>query len=96
MEVRAYNESLVPYRPPPSRGRWSKGGEVNPQAPPPFIGCWPNYAVTIGASSNKSKIKKTIRKGKRITVGQNLIIQLSPSIGCNFRYKASSNYDIID
>ena len=30
MEVRAYNESLVLYRPPPSRGRWSKGGEVNP------------------------------------------------------------------
>ena len=46
MEVRAYNESLVLYRPPPSRGRWSKGGEVNPQAPPPFIGSWPNYAGT--------------------------------------------------
>ena len=62
MEVRAYNESLVPYRPPPSRSRWSKGGEVNPEAPPPFIVSWPNYAGTIGASSNKSKIKKTIKE----------------------------------
>ena len=67
-----------------------------PHLPPPIVGSWPNYAGTVGASSNKSKIKKTIRKGKRITVGQNLIIQLSPSIGCNFRYKALSNYDIID
>ena len=25
MEVRAYSESLVPYRPPPFRSRWSKG-----------------------------------------------------------------------
>ena len=33
----AYNESLVPYTAPLSLGRWSKGEEVNPQAPPPFI-----------------------------------------------------------
>ena len=62
MEVRAYSESLVPYRPPPFRSRWSKGGEVNPEAPPPLIGSWPNYAGTIGVSSNKSKIKKTIKE----------------------------------
>ena len=38
MGVRAYNESLVPYRPPQSCSRWSKWEEVNPQAPSSFIG----------------------------------------------------------
>ena len=42
------------------------------------------------------KAKKKDDQGKVITVGQNLIIQLSPSIGCNFVNKALSNYDIID
>ena len=60
MEVRAYNESLVPYTAPLSLGRWSKGEEVNPQAPPPFIDTWPNYASAKGSSSNKSK-GKTIK-----------------------------------
>ena len=38
MGVRAYNESLVPYRPPQSCSRWSRGEEVNLQAPSLFIG----------------------------------------------------------
>ena len=62
MEVRAYNESLVPYTAPLSLGRWSKGEEVNPQAPPPFIDTWPNYASAKGASSNKSKRKRRSRE----------------------------------
>ena len=70
MGVRAYHESLVSYRPPPFLGRWSKGRELNPEAPPPFICGWPNYAGTIGATSNKSKIKKTIR-GKGLLLGKN-------------------------
>ena len=60
----------MPYGPPPSLGSWSKEGEVYPQAPPPFIGSWPNYAGTIGASSNKSKIKETT-KGKGLLFGEN-------------------------
>ena len=69
MQVRTQNESLVPYGPPPSLGSWSKGEEVYPQAPPPFIGSWPYYAGTIGASSNKSKIKETT-KGKGLLYGE--------------------------
>ena len=42
MQVRTYNESLVPHRPPPFVGSWSKGGEVYPQAAPPFVDSWPN------------------------------------------------------
>ena len=45
---------------PLSLGCWSKGEEVNPQAPPPFIDTWPNYASAKGSSSNKSK-GKTIK-----------------------------------
>ena len=41
MQVRTYNESLVPHRPPPFVGSWSKGGEVYPQAAPPFVDSWP-------------------------------------------------------
>ena len=45
----------MPCRPPQFKGSWSKGGEVYPHLPPPIVGSWPNYAGTVGASSNKSK-----------------------------------------
>ena len=46
MQVRTYNESLVPYTPSLFNGSWSKGntavggnrGEVYPQAPPTVVG----------------------------------------------------------
>ena len=66
MRVRTYDESLVPYRPPPFLGSWPKKvsmGEVYHLAPPPFIGSWPNNTGTIGVGSNKSK-ENTTTKGK--------------------------------
>ena len=59
----------MPCRPPQFKGSWSKGGEVYPHLPPPIVGSWPNYAGTVGASSNKSKTKRI--KGKGQLLGKN-------------------------
>ena len=40
-----------------------------PHLPPPIVGSWPNYAGTVGASSNKSKTKRI--KGKGQLLGKN-------------------------
>ena len=59
-----------------SRG-WSKGGEVYPQAPPPFIGGWSNNTGTMGAGFHRRKTKRTQRKST--LAGKNLTIQRSSS-----------------
>ena len=95
MQVRTYNESLVPHRPPPFVGSWSKGGEVYPQAAPPFVDSWPKQTGTMAAGFHKSKTKKTTN-GKGLLVGKKLTIQRIPSSGHKFENKALSNYETIN
>ena len=42
------------------------------------------------------KAKEKDDQGKRTTVVEKVVIQLSPSIGCKFVHRALSNYDVID